>query len=234
MLSLYLAGVAGVLLLILNEASLWAVPGIRHGLRLALVALLMGLWFYTQSLLGARVRRNREIWRRVARPHCDRCIAGPLANPKAADRLLIVSSALVDMLGVFVLLRGVFGTSLRPLIALDIPLRDECAGVPKRLCSLPPPPGIIWRHPGFPSLLVTYKVGNDFFFSGHTAVTALAAAELARLSPVLGAVGAVVVFLEIIVVLALRAHYTMDVFAALLATACSLFIADWICLVLAV
>lgn len=95
-------------------------------------------------------------------------------------------------------------------------------------------PGSSGATPGFPSLLVTYKVGDDFFFSGHTAITALAAAELVRISPVLGATGAVIVFAEIVVVLALRAHYTMDVFAALLATACSLFIADWICLALAV
>lgn len=230
-LALLVAGVAAVFALIVNEASLTDFPGLHHGLRVALVVLLLVLWFYTQGLLAKRVRVNADIgdilhdltapWHRWL-----------LEHPKSADRLLIVSSAFIDLAGVFVLLLGVLGVSMRPLIALTLlyVMRQAC----QRLCSLPPPPGLIWRHPGFPSLLVTYKVGNDFFFSGHTAVSALAAVELARLSPALGAVGAVIVALEALVVIALRAHYTMDVFAALTATACAVAGADWICALLAV
>jgi len=38
--------------------------------------------------------------------------------------------------------------------------------VMQALCALPAPPNMIWRYPGFPSLFVTYSVGNDYFFSG--------------------------------------------------------------------
>lgn len=84
--------------------------------------------------------------------------------------------------------------------------------------ALPPPPGIIWRDPGFPSLFVTYDVGNDFFFSGHTALAVYGAMQLAALHvPLLTAAGIVVAALQIVAVIALRAHWTIDVVAGLAA-----------------
>jgi len=83
---------------------------------------------------------------------------------------------------------------------------------------LPPPPGIIWRNPGFPALLVTYSVGNDFFFSGHTALAVLGAIEAANYGPIWLALAAAIVALgEVLIVLVLRAHYTLDVVAGALA-----------------
>jgi membrane-associated phospholipid phosphatase len=82
------------------------------------------------------------------------------------------------------------------------------------LCALPAPPNMIWRYPGFPSLFVTYNVGNDYFFSGHTAIAVFGAIEVARLRrPWLTAFALTVVVFEVATVLILRAHYTMDVFA---------------------
>ncbi len=72
---------------------------------------------------------------------------------------------------------------------------------------------MIWRYPGFPSLLVTYGVSNDLFFSGHTAIAVVGAVELARLGKRwLGVIGCCVALFEVVTVLVLRAHYTMDVF----------------------
>jgi membrane-associated phospholipid phosphatase len=72
---------------------------------------------------------------------------------------------------------------------------------------------MIWRNPGFPSLFVTYNVGNDFFFSGHTAIAVFGAIELSRMRRRwLTALGFAVVIFEVATVLTLRAHYTMDVF----------------------
>jgi hypothetical protein len=86
------------------------------------------------------------------------------------------------------------------------------------LVALPPPPGMIGHYPGFPSLLVPYGVANDFFFSGHTAVAVLGAVELGRLGrPWLRMVGIALAIFEVTVVLALRAHYTMDVFTGAVA-----------------
>jgi len=77
---------------------------------------------------------------------------------------------------------------------------------------------MIWHYPGFPSLLVTYHVANDFFFSGHTAIAVFGAIELSRLHRNWVTVAAVLLVLfEIATVLILRAHYTMDVFAGIVA-----------------
>ncbi len=58
----------------------------------------------------------------------------------------------------------------------------------------------------------------DFFFSGHTAIAEFAGIELARLRKWwLTAVALTVVIFEIVVVLVLRAHYTMDVVTGVLA-----------------
>lgn len=139
-----------------------------------------------------------------------------LANPGAANALLIVTSLLVDAFGFFLFGRTIFGPSVQPFLAILIvfALRQICQAT----VTLPAPPGIIWRHPGFPSALVTYGVSNDFFFSGHTAISVLGALEVARTGPPwLGALAAVIAGVEALTVLVLRAHYTMDVFAAVFA-----------------
>ena len=77
---------------------------------------------------------------------------------------------------------------------------------------------MIWHYPGFPSLLVTYHVANDFFFSGHTAIAVFGAIEVARIGKRwLTSLATAVAVFEIAAVLVLRAHYTMDVFTGLLA-----------------
>jgi hypothetical protein len=77
---------------------------------------------------------------------------------------------------------------------------------------------MIWRYPGFPSILVTYGTATDLFFSGHTAIAVYGSIELARQGgPVLPALGLAVAVIEAATVLALRAHYTMDVFTAVVA-----------------
>jgi membrane-associated phospholipid phosphatase len=80
---------------------------------------------------------------------------------------------------------------------------------------------MIWRSPGFPSLLVTYGVANDLFFSGHTALAVYGCLTLAQVRSrhraALVTTGALVATFEIVVVLVLRAHYTMDVFAGAVA-----------------
>jgi membrane-associated phospholipid phosphatase len=77
---------------------------------------------------------------------------------------------------------------------------------------------MIWRDPGVPSVLVTYAVGNDFFFSGHTALAVLGALEICQVAPWwLGAVAVLIALGEVGIVLVLRAHYTLDVITGALA-----------------
>lgn len=187
----------------------WRLRATRAGFVLGALA----AWFWTQSLLGARAFPPGTIGDGLldATAPVHRWLT---SHPSAADGLLIVSSLGIDALGLFLLGRAIFGPSVRPLLALlaVFGLRQIC----QFTCALPPPDGMIWRDPGFPSLLVTYGVSTDFFFSGHTALAVLGCVELARLRRPGWVVCAVLLAgFEIAAVLALRAHYAMDVFAAL-------------------
>jgi hypothetical protein len=189
--------------------------GHRLVLRLALIAVVLALWFWTQSLIGARTAPASGIGDGL-----HNWTAGLNAyfrqHSTTANALLIVSSALIDGLGLFLLVEWLFGGSVRPFLGLFLLM--ALRQVLEAVCALPVPPNMIWHYPGFPSLLVTYRVANDFFFSGHTAIAVFGALELARFRKnwLTGAAALIVVF-EIATVLILRAHYTMDVFTGIVA-----------------
>jgi len=130
----------------------------------------------------------------------------------------------IDLLGIFLLSLWIFSGELRPFLALVMVL--GLRQIMQAAVALPAPPGAIWHNPGIPSLLVTYGVANDYFFSGHTAIAVVGAMELARsgrrwaglrsVNPGwLTALAVAIVLFEGGAVLVLRAHYTMDVFTGL-------------------
>lgn len=189
----------------------WPAVGLRSGVVIGALA----IWFWTQSLIARKAAAKDGIgdfihdltasWHRYFSTHT-----------RAANAALITSSIFIDLSGLSLIGAAIFGATFAPFLAILIVfgLRQICQG----LCTLPPPPGIIWRNPGFPALLVTYNVGNDFFFSGHTALAVLAALEAAYLGPPWLAVLAGSIALgEMVIVLVLRAHYTLDVVAGALA-----------------
>lgn len=179
-------------------------------LRAILVAIGLAAWFWTQRRIARRAFPKDRIGDRIFD------LTEPLNrylwdHPRRADGLLIVTSAVIDLLGIFVLARGVFGPSIRPILGLFLlfGLRQICQG----LCALPAPERMIWRDPGFPSLLVTYGTASDLFFSGHTAIAVYGSIELAHSGgPAAALLGVAIVLVEATTVLVLRAHYTMDVF----------------------
>jgi hypothetical protein len=181
--------------------------------RLIVTALVLGVWFWTQSLIGARSLPATGIGDAIHQ------WTAPLnsyfyENLHAANALLIVSSALIDALGLFLLGSWLVGRSVRPFLGLVLLL--SLRQIMQIICALPAPPHMVWHYPGFPSLLVTYGVANDYFFSGHTAIAVFAATQLARFERRwLTALGIGVVLFEIATVLVLRAHYTMDVFTGI-------------------
>lgn len=180
-------------------------------IRLVVVVLALAAWHWTQILI-ARKSTPRHGLGDLVHDLTVRWHGWLSVNDRAANRLLIVSSFFIDVLALSVIALAVFGGSFAPFIALLIlfGLRQ----LSQAICTLPPPPGMIWRHPGSPSLLVTYEVGNDFFFSGHTALAVLGALELAHVGPLwLGIAVAVIAVGEMATVLVLRAHYTLDVIA---------------------
>ncbi len=197
--------------------------GRRRGmlLRLLVTGIVLALWFWTQSLIGARTAPASGIG--DALHNLTAGLNSYFArNAGAANALLIVSSGLIDALGLFLLGRWLFGGSVRPFLGLSLLM--TLRQLMQAICALPPPPNMVWHYPGFPSLLVTYHVANDFFFSGHTAIAAFGAIELSRLHRKwLTAAAVLLVFFEVATVLILRAHYTMDVFTGIVA---ALWVAD--------
>lgn len=182
--------------------------------RLLLMAVALGLWFATQHWLGARPLMTGSASIGDGVHTLTAPIHGWLVDhPGTADGLLIASSLCIDLLALALFGLSLFGKSMRPFIGVLIIflLRQIC----QVTCALPPPPGMIWRDPGFPSLLVTYGVASDFFFSGHTAMAVWGCMELARLGRKWLWLAVAVAVFEIAVVLVLRAHWTMDVFTGL-------------------
>jgi len=183
--------------------------------RLAVATVVLALWFWTQSLIGARTAPAAGI--ADALHNLTAGLNSYFAqNSGAANALLIVSSALIDALGLFLLGSWLFRGSARPFLGLVLLM--ALRQLLQALCSLPVPAGMIWHYPGFPSLLVTYHVTNDFFFSGHTAIAVFGALELSRFHRKwLTSTAILIVLFEVAAVVVLRAHYTMDVFAGILA-----------------
>jgi uncharacterized membrane protein len=141
------------------------------------------------------------------------------------NALLITSSAIIDLLALLIVALWVFRGDAAPFLSLVIVLLWR--QVMQTCVALPAPPGMIWHYPGFPSVFVTYGVSNDFFFSGHTAIAVVGASVLARKGKRwLTAVAVAIVLFEIGTVLALRAHYTMDVFTGLVAGLYAVTLAD--------
>jgi PAP2 superfamily protein len=191
--------------------------GRRRGLllRLLVTGIVLALWFWTQSLIGARTAPTSGVG--DALHDLTAGLNSYFAhNLRAANALLIVSSALIDALGLFLLGRWLFGGTVRPFLGLFLLM--ALRQLMQAICALPPPPNMIWHYPGFPSVLVTYHVANDFFFSGHTAIAVFGASEVARLRRNwLTVVAFAIVIFEVATVLVLRAHYTMDVFTGIVA-----------------
>jgi hypothetical protein len=179
-------------------------------LKAVLVAAGLAVWFWTQALIARRAFPQGQIGDRLLdfTATLNRLL---WEHPHWADGVLIVTSAVIDLLGIFLVVLGVFGPSIRPLVGLLLlfALRQVCQG----LCALPAPERMIWRDPGFPSLLVTYGTASDLFFSGHTAIAVYGSIELAHYGgPLAVLLGLAIILVEATAVLVLRAHYTMDVF----------------------
>jgi hypothetical protein len=184
--------------------------------RVAAIAASLSLWFLTQWLLGRRApTAGAGIESGVITDglHLLTARTNRLLNahPKWANALLIVSSRVIDLLGIYLLASATLGRTIEPFLGLLMlfALRQFC----QLFCPLPAPAGMIWRYPGWPALLVTYGTANDLFFSGHTAIAVFGAATLSTaLGPIGIVIGCLIALFEIATVVVLRAHYTMDVF----------------------
>ncbi|MFA5841298.1 MAG: phosphatase PAP2-related protein [Candidatus Paceibacterota bacterium] len=180
---------------------------------LFLVILTIYLWFKAQKFIGGKnvpSFNNFFDYLHVWSTPINEWLNNHL---KVTNILLIITSFIIDVTALFLLGSAIFGSTLQPFLALVIvmTLRFIC----QLIFTLPTPKGIIWHNPGFPSLFVTYGVSNDFFFSGHTAVAMLGLLQIMQSAPLWFVfVCFILVIVQAVSMIVLRAHYTIDVFAA--------------------
>src|SRR5437762_2462304 len=127
--------------LILAHLS-WPTIGLRSGV----VAGALVLWFWTQSLI-ARKAAPKEGIGDVVHDLTARWHRHLSTHDRAANVTLITSSVFIDLFGLSLIGASILGSTFAPFLGILIlfGLRQLCQG----LCTLPPPPGIIWRRPGF-------------------------------------------------------------------------------------
>lgn len=190
--------------------------------RVAIVVAMLSAWFVTQAWLAPasdniavvaissasyQIHDQSHVW---TEPMHDW-----LSNHSFQLRLILtLSSTLIDAAGVYLLLGGIIGATTEPLLAvtLSFGFRQIC----QNICILPVPSTNLWQDPQIlPSLLVTYDIGTDLFFSGHTVLSVLTALRVQRMcSWWMSVLTWLVAVFQVILVLTLRAHYWMDVFTA--------------------
>jgi hypothetical protein len=199
----------------------WSVRALQG----AAVAAAYGAWLLSQHLL----EKSRGVVTGFT-DHSHELLAGANAylnaHPALADVILAVSSLEVDLAAVCMVAFFFARRESRPLLALWLIL------ILRQLCqasvSMPPPDGMIWRYPGFPTIVVTYSTSTDFFFSGHMALATLLATELTaqRASRAKQAVAWGIAFAQALVILSMRFHYLTDVAAGCLAAAAATQLAE--------
>lgn len=214
--------------------TLPAIDWASAGLRGLVVVVALGIWHWTQTLIGRRPPVGEGVGGGLGDRLHDWTLTWHVwfrTHPRAFERTLILSSLLIDVFGLSLIACALFGPSFAPFLSVLIvfSMRQVCQG----LCQLPPPPGSLWRNPGFPSLLVTYHVSTDMFFSGHTALAVLGAIEAVHAAPGwLAAIAILIALGQMLFMIVLRGHYTLDiiagVFAAFVGRDLAVRIAPWI------
>jgi hypothetical protein len=141
-------------------------------------------------------------------------------NPSVRHLTLICSSACIDILVLHFAYRFIFkARSWRAVLsAVAFYLTRGLLQVnsTQQLFLMRVPPGYIWEYPGFPSLTVSYYPSTDFFFSGHVGFAFLCYLDfrVSRLNFWANFALAATCF-EASVMLALQAHYFVDIVGGL-------------------
>lgn len=189
----------------------------RFGLIVFAIAQIV-LYFIFQHLIGQRpapVCKIHDVLLELFQP-----VTNFLHNHRiAANIQLIAMNGILDILSLFLIVITLVKRDIRPFFILVIffSLRQ----ILQLLVKLPIPPEAIWHYPGFPSLLQTYGIASDYYFSGHTGLSLLAFYELSYFrKPWLAYLGFALFVYEAISVLATHGHYTMDVFTAIMTVTC--------------
>jgi len=132
----------------------------------------------------------------------------------------ITCSLLVDLCFIITFAYWVFkGTSCR--LPLTLAIFYVVRAALQKIWFVPYPEGYYWYDPGFPSLVVPYGKGSDFFYSGHSGFLVICAKELHKGKHSRFRNFAIFsLIFTMLTLLVYRIHYFVDIFAGV-------FFADW-------
>jgi hypothetical protein len=130
--------------------------------------------------------------------------------------LVITSSLIIDISVISLSICWVLmSRTWRPLITIGLfyALRGAC----NVMFAMKYPENIIWEFPGIPAFSISYHDTSDFFFSGHVGINLISAIELKRFKCFkLSCLSYFGVFFQILTMLTVRGHYSIDLIAGLI------------------
>ena len=106
----------------------------HYGLRLLLIALCLTGWFWTQAMISARSVSNDAVLFDGLHELTAPLNAYLNGHPRLANGLLIVTSAFIDLLGLFLIIWSVLGPSMRPFGATDM-VPNHCQASRPSVCT---------------------------------------------------------------------------------------------------
>lgn len=179
--------------------------------------LALSIWHWSQRAISATKREcaNEIRDQMLECTHARKLQDVVCRSIRISRPILILSSMILDlgMMSLFLHYLWTANSVFFLRLCAGLALRQLCQVV----CALPKPRNMLWYHPGWPSLVVSYDVHDDFFFSGHTFTAILICDFCCMMIP--GSTGMIVggsiLVIEIFALVALRAHYFMDIYAAL-------------------
>lgn len=183
-----------------------------------MMVLLFGffMWHTTQNFLSSDVQTENEI---IDRVHDSVIFSGinsyMYIHYDFVRYNLLFSSLLIDLSVAYTSFKYLlYGNNFRTIFIMiaGFMIRQLCQYINR----LPIPKNMIWFYPGFPSLLVTYSVQNDFFFSGHTYVALCSGLEIASSKNLFYKLyGILFILYEIFIIISINGHYFMDIYGAI-------------------
>ena len=180
-----------------------------------LLALIYFFWIATQKFLEYDNHDNSRIIDRIHDCHLSQKIHNYLFNRKKLSAFLIFFTTLmIDVNVIYFTYDFLINNNRKPMLLLmtAVGLRQICQFINR----LPSPQQVIWFDPGFPSIIINYQLGNDFFFSGHTLTALIFGFELLKSNNSLVQLYSIFYMIfEISFVLLTRSHYFMDIYGAI-------------------
>ena len=189
-------------------------------LNMIYISLAILFWRGTQNMLASDVVSSETI---VDYVHEHQITAVSFQylkdHPDVFKYVTIASSLFLDIFAFHAIFDVLYHNNLKVLFIMVTCLffRQLC----QFMNRVTPPKELLWEDPGVPSLIVTYHVLNDMFFSGHTIAVLVLGSNFFKNWGLKGQICFLLIVLwEIGFVLTTKSHYFMDIYGGVITYLC--------------